>query len=157
MFTNTSWASYITATALLSAGWYLFVGFRYYYGDIKAIISGKRKLQFRATRNNPIDEEITSVDNSVTSLEDSNNDNPVLEEIDELIGKVKSIFRNASGKPLPKDEFTEYLTLLFIDYPSLMHSPHRPSLNELIATECQKQGNFTLTETEIDHLWNETE
>jgi len=157
MFTNTSWTNYITATALLSAGWYLFVGFRYYYGDIKAIISGKRKLQFRATRNDSLDEEITSVDNSDTSSEDSNDNNPVLEEIDELIGKVKNIFRNASGKPLPKDEFSEYLTLLFIDYPSLKNSPHRPSLNELIATECLKQGNFTLTETEIDYLWNETE
>jgi len=44
MFTNISWTDYFITVTILLAIYYLFVGIRYYAGDIKDLLSGKRKL-----------------------------------------------------------------------------------------------------------------
>ena len=54
MLRGISWNNYIVVIVLLLIAWYLFVGLRYYFDDIKDLVNGKRKLQFRSLVGKPI-------------------------------------------------------------------------------------------------------
>jgi hypothetical protein len=46
MLTNISWSNYSIAVGVILLVWYLFLGFRFYYEELKQLISGKQKDMF---------------------------------------------------------------------------------------------------------------
>ncbi|MDD2307843.1 MAG: hypothetical protein PHP53_24280, partial [Prolixibacteraceae bacterium] len=46
MLTNISWTDYIIAVAILLAAYYFFVVMRYFFADLKNLVSGKSNLKF---------------------------------------------------------------------------------------------------------------
>lgn len=154
MFTQISWTDYLLAVSILLAIYYLFVGLRYFSGDLKALLAGKRKLTLKPSgfpKNEPLQNEV-SEDISVTTDEDSDDE---FAEVEYLIGKVKAMIADALGKQLVKEEFRQYLRLVLKEFPSVKTSALRPSVNELIVSECEKQGIGAFNEKEVDALWSE--
>ncbi|WP_418499040.1 hypothetical protein [Flagellimonas sp.] len=154
MFTQISWTDYLLAVSILLAIYYLFVGVRYFSGDLKALLAGKRKLTLKTSgfpQNEPLQTEV-SEDISVTTDEDSDDE---FAEVEHLIEKVKAMIADALGKQLVKEEFRQYLRLVLKEFPSVKTSVLRPSVNELIVSECEKQGIGAFNEDEVDALWSD--
>ena len=158
MFTNISWSDYIIAVAILLTVYYLFVGVRYYSADLRDLLSGKRKLKFRASLPLDTGEEDTypaenNYQSEATAFEKTTDDDFV--EMEHLIERLKNVIADASQKKLIPQEFKQYLHLVLKEYPSVKSSPLRSSVNELIVSECEKYGAVTLSEDEVDMLWTD--
>jgi len=159
MFTNISWGNYITVITLVSAGWYIYVGLRYYFSEFKYYV--QKKTDRRSQNANEIDfspqgdqkSENRDFLNPASSFEETGND--VFDQIEEVIKRIKEAVSSASKIKLVKEEFLDYLGLILQEYPSLRDSDFRSSLNELIVQECGKLESLSLTQQEADLLWNE--
>lgn len=161
MLTNISWTDYIIAVAILLAAYYFFVGMRYFFADLKNLVSGKSNLKFRAVIPDDTDES-----ESFQSYEKKYNVvSPALEttsdddfaEVEHLIERLKSVIADASGKKLIPQELKQYLHLVLQEYPNIKNSPFRTSINELVASECEKYGAVTLSEDEVEQLWKDAQ
>lgn len=155
MLNSISWTEYITAVAVAATVYYLYVAARYFSADIKDILAGKRKLQFRTAINvqGSAGDVFTGPGNDAgdgADMQDSDYD-----AVEALIGRLKTVIADASGRKLIPQEFKQYLSLVLKEYPSLQYSSLRPSVNELIISECQKYGVVTLSEEEAELLWKE--
>jgi hypothetical protein len=159
MFTNISWTDYFMAVAILLAIYYLFVGIRYYAGDIRDLLSGKRKLNLKTVMPKNSNGEYL-----LSNEEDSRRANASFEEttdeefreVEHLIERLKAVIADASHKKTIPQEFKQYLCLVLKEYPSVKNSSLRSSINELLVSECQKYGAVTLTEDEVDLLWKDS-
>lgn len=159
MFTNISWSNYIVVVALLGASWYLFVGLRFYFNDIKEIAAGKRKLLFpRFKRENYQRFPSSLNDPDFTKLSSSNSPfeefDTTFDDVDILVEKLKNIITDAAQKKLLKEEFILSLKSLLDDYPSIKNSPFSSSVSELIVSECDKLEYTILNHNEAEALWN---
>jgi hypothetical protein len=158
MFTNISWGNYIIVVILLLASWYLFVGFRFYFDDLKEVISGKRKLQFRGFENSTYQDtepELKDQDSpELTSNETSFGEfDTTFQDVDALVARLKTFIADAAKKKLVKKEFTYYLQLLLREFPSVKNSAFNSSVSELIVSECDKLESINLTQKEAEALW----
>ena len=154
MFSQISWTDYLLAVAILLGIYYLFVGVRYFSSDLKALLAGKRKLTLKPSgfpQNEPLQNEV-SKDTSVTTDEETDDE---FAEVEHLIEKIQTVITDALGKQLVKEEFRQYLRLVLKEFPSVKTSGLRPSVNELIVSECEKQGIVAFNEEEVDALWSE--
>ncbi len=156
MLKNISWSDYIIAVAILLAIYYLFVGMRYFSGEIKDILSGKRKLKFRAAlpdNNGAYDPDAEQRQQETGSFEKTTDDE--FTEVEHLIERLKTVIADASRRKLIPQEFKQYLSMVIKEYPTVRYSPLRSSINELIISECEKHGAVTLKEEEVELLWKE--
>lgn len=154
MFNQISWTDYLLAVSILLAIYYLFVGVRYFSGNLKARLAGKRKLTLKASgfpQHEPFQNE-ASEDISVTTDEDTDDE---FTEVEHLFEKVKAMIADALNQQLVKEEFKQYLRLVLKEFPSIKTSALRPSINELIVSECEKQGIAAFNEEEVDELWSD--
>lgn len=160
MLTNISWTDYIIAVVLLLTAYYFFVGMRYFSNDLKDLVSGNRKLNFKAAQpHDSGDENILSSEENYPeespALETTTDDN--FSEVEQLIERLKSVIADTSGKKLIPQEFKQYLHQVFQEYPNIKNSPLRFSINELVASECEKYGAVTLSEDEVEQLWKDAQ
>ena len=159
MLTNISWTDYFIAVSILLTTYYLFVGMRYYSADLRDLVSGKRELKFRAVIPDDTDESesFQSSENNYnvvsTALETTSDDD--FAEVEHLIERLKSVIEDASGKKLIPQELKQYLHLVLQEYPNIKNSPFRSSINELVASECEKYGAVKLSEDEVERLWKD--
>ncbi|MFL9829722.1 hypothetical protein ABS764_02560 [Flavobacterium sp. ST-87] len=159
MLSGISWNNYIIVVVLLSVVWYLFVGLYYYFDTIKDVITGKRKLQFRSLAEKSISKKDYDFDdhlseevlNAPVTFEPVD---PDFNMVEDLTAKLKITISDAHQKKLIKSEFEVRLQILLTEYASLGSSPFRPSINEFIVGECEKQDSVLLTHQEVDSLWN---
>ena len=161
MLTNISWTDYIIAVAILLTTYYFFVGMRYFSAGLKDLVTGKRELKFRAVIPDDTDES-----ESIQPIEKNyNGESPAFEtttdddfaEVEHLIERLKSVIADASGKKLIPQELKQYLHLVLQEYPNIKNSPFRTSINELVASECEKYGAVTLSEDEVELLWKDAQ
>lgn len=158
MFTNISWGNYIVVIILLLASWYLFVGFRFYFDDLKEVISGKRKLQFHGFENpnyQDIEPELKDQDSPELASDQTSfgEFDTTFQDVDALVARLKTFIADATRKKLVKKEFTYYLQLLLREFPSVKNSPFNSSISELIVSECEKLESINLTHKEAEALW----
>ncbi|WP_231557121.1 hypothetical protein [Flavobacterium sp. AED] len=143
------------------ASWYLFVGLRFYFDDIKEIVTGKRKLQFRTLGNTNYQEpqsELNYLDFEITTSEsesEPSGSDTIFQEVDALVKRLKKVITDATQRKLVKQEFENHMRLALTAYPLLRDSPYRSSVDELIVSECQKQGSILLSQQEVEALWDE--
>ena len=156
MLTNISWTDYIVAVAILLAVYYFFVGIRYFFDDLKALFSGKSNLRFMVgisydTVRESIQPSEKNYNGESPDFETTTDDD--FAEVEHLIECLKSVIADASGKKLIPQKLKQYLSLVLQEYPNIKNSPFRTSINELIASECEKYGAVILSEDEVEYLW----
>lgn len=150
MLKNISWSDYIIAVAILLAIYYLFVGMKYFSGEIRDLLSGKRKQKFRAAAPNNHAAYDPDTEESLQKTTDTE-----FSEVEHFIERLKAVIVEASRRKLIRQEFKQYLSMVLKEYSSVRYSPLRSSINELIVSECQKNGAVTLYEDEVELLWKE--
>lgn len=158
MFTNISWMDYFITVTILLAIYYLFVGIRFYAGDIKDLLSGKRKLNLKtALPFNSKGEYPSATEGNIhpeASFEETTDKE--FTEVEHLIERLKTLIADASRRKMIPQEFKQYLSLVLKEYPSVKNSSLRASVNELIVSEYEKYGAVTLTEDEVDLVWKDS-
>ena len=159
MLSGISWNNYIVVVVSLSIVWYLFVGLHYYFDDLKDLVTGKRKLQFRSLSGKPIpksdyDFDYQKSDEILNAPIEYETIDPVFNDVEDLTTSLKEAITDAIQKKLSKKHFKAHLQSILQTSPLLAHSSFRPSLNELIISECEKQEFLLLTLHEVDALWD---
>lgn len=150
MFTNISWSNYIIAVSVLLVIWYLIVVFKFYYPELKRIISGEKKIKIlsfgnRSKRN--LSEPIScSFSESFDTLDDA----------EELSNRVLQTIEESAERGLSQKEFQNYLKLVLAEYPYVKISSLRENANKFIVSECEKHPQLLLTYEQVDSLWEET-
>jgi hypothetical protein len=159
MLKGISWNNYIVVVVLLSIAWYLFVGLRYYFDDLKDLVNVKRKLQFRNLLVMPIAKSNSEFDYQKSdkilnaSVEFETVD-PVFNEVEELTSRLKNAITDATQKKLLKHELENSLRFILTQNVLLGNSSFRPSIIEFIVSECEKQESVLLTHQEVEDLWD---
>lgn len=158
MFTNISWVTYITVVAVSLLFWYTFIGIKYYYSDVRSFFSGKHKFL-----NSNLEDliEIPGTSDTIEHLtskgvfeEKPFND---FEAVEELVERVKATISNALENKTAKEIYFNELKSILKNYPSLQQSQYRPSINEFIVSQGDHQGLFSITQEEVDVLWNDSQ
>lgn len=158
MFTNISWNNYIVVIVLLAAGWYLYVGVRFYFKDLKEIAAGKRKLKFHGFQKENYQEFESPLNTSylpkTTSTDYSSEEfDTTFTQVDTLIDQLKNVIADAAKTKLIKQEFAYRLKSVLQEYPIIRDSSFSSSVSEVIVLECNKLGYFILTQSEAEALW----
>lgn len=155
MFTNISWASYLTVVAILLVIYYLYVGVRYFSTDLKTLFAEKQKLKFKATlpSNSKANDFLVSGESRLRSSSFEETTDDEFSEVEHLIERLKTVVADASRRKLIPQEFKQYLSMVLKEYPTVRYSPLRLSINELIISECEKYGTVALKEEEVELLW----
>ncbi|SDF45220.1 hypothetical protein SAMN05216464_11860 [Mucilaginibacter pineti] len=160
MLSHLSWAGYIEAVIVALIIYYAFVAARFYGSDIKELFARKgdqnptihtlpEQLVYQAESQAVLKPEIP--DNFIVD-EYIDSD---LEDADELIGKLKRSIHGASEKAYAPGNLVNQLKNIFKAYASLKKSPHRPAINELVVSECERTGTAELSEDEVDEWWSD--
>lgn len=135
MFTNISWGNYIIVVALSVASWYLLIGSRFYFDELKDLMTGKRKKLFRESGAN-YDEQSTSISNSQDenqiAFEESTYEefDTTFRDVDALVKQLKIVIEDASKSKFPKQEMIDNLKLILATYPLIKNSSFSYSVSE---------------------------
>ncbi|MDB4921836.1 hypothetical protein [Mucilaginibacter sp.] len=154
-----TWTSYLEFITFLLVIYYIMLGIRFFAGDIS-------QLYNRICGNKPVagnalpaalmygePEAAAAAPAPANSNYDGLPDDSMA-EADELIGKIKQIILAAADKPFAPAVLIPQLKKLFRGHVSLKTSPHRPAINELVVSECERTGVAGLTEDEADEWWS---
>src|SRR5690606_27901580 len=122
MFTGISWTDYMVVVAITLALYYCYVAMRYYSEELKDIISGKSKLNFRMLLPpKKQSEELGNLLSESRSFDQTRDDEFI--EVEELIAKLKEVIVLASKKSYVIQEFKQFLRLVFREHPHIKESP----------------------------------
>jgi hypothetical protein len=154
MLTNISWDNYIVVVVLLVASWYLFVGVRFYFADLKDIATGKRKFQFGSFPQVKSKLDYREAPDGIPSSLSATETDQTFQDVEDLVEKLKNIVADALQRRLPKKEFLYYLSLVLHEFPTVKNSPFRSSICELVVSECDKLELIHVTQQEVDVLWD---
>ncbi len=157
MLNSISWNSYLVAVVTLLLLWYLYTGFRYYSSEIKQILSGRKKIGFptlgKKTRNDSFhssDHENVNPANLNEAFEESF---ATLDEVKELSARITEAVSESAEIKRSKQEFKNYIRLIFSDYPYVKISSLRTNVNNLLVYQSKKHPELLLTSQEADELW----
>lgn len=157
MFRNISWGNYCIAIGVLILVWYTCLGFRFYYKELKQIVSGKLNVKspvLRGYRSEPFrfetnEEDISKSSSFSESLSTS-------EDVEVLSNLLINAINESLETSLSKEAFQNCLILILDEYPNVRNSTLRKTVNELMVSECAKHPQMILTYAEVDGLWDET-
>ena len=146
MFTQISWGSYITIVAVLIAGYYFFVGFRYYRNDLLQLLSGKKisvdKVSFTATQR-------PHKENLQEAFEKQN----FFQLAQSLSDEIQAFVNASAGDKLNKDEVMNGLRGLLGKYPALKDSSFTEFIQNIIISESESNLSILLSPEEAAALW----
>lgn len=150
MFTNISWSNYIIAVSVLLVIWYLILVFKFYYAELKQIISGEKKIKILSFGNRSKRNLSKPISSSFSESFDT------LEDAEELSDRVLQVIEESTERNLSPKEFQNYLRLVLEEYPYVKISSLRENINNFIVSECEKHPQLPLTYEQVDSLWEET-
>lgn len=150
MFTNISWSNYIIAVSVLLVIWYLILVFKFYYPELKQILSGEKKIKIPSFGNRSKRNLSKPISSSFSESFDT------LEDAEELSNRLLQVIEESTERNLSLKEFQNYLRLVFEEYPYVKISSLRESINNFIVSECEQHPQLLLTYEQVDSLWEET-
>ncbi|MFE3872223.1 hypothetical protein ACFX5F_13420 [Flavobacterium sp. ZS1P70] len=154
MLTNISWADYTLVVVLLAASWYLFVGLRFYFAELKDLATGKKKFPIRSFPQVQSNADNLETPNAIPSSLNETHTDQAFQDVEDLVEKLKNLVADALQRKLPKKEFMYYLSMVLNEFQTVKNSPFRSSICELIVSECDKIERIHLTQQEVDVLWD---
>lgn len=174
MFTSNPWGDYITILAPLIAGYYLFIGLRFYGRDLKAKIARNRIDSASRPRpqrdfdvpDPPVPSSLAAEQREtvVSSLEDNDNSDQkpaawqneeLFDQVERLAAHLKEAIEEAHEKEYGKQDLILLLQMTLKEYPALREAPFQTAINNLIETECAKYGSIHLREEDKVVIWKQ--
>ena len=160
MLKQISWSDYLTCAAILLICYYLFIGLKYFRSGIPFLGGGHnaagdqvKELPAALLYEKPdpapeLPERATAEVNEERLIAQSQ-----LQDADELIGSLRSIIGHAAEKPFAPETLIKELKIHIDQNRNFRNSPHRPAINEMIVSECERTGTALFTEEEVNQWW----
>lgn len=159
MFTTISWSNYVIAIGTLLLIWYLFLGFHFYFFEIKQTLLGQRKIVLPSFGNKKLKNlsfAESQNDASDSNLSESFSESfATLDEVKELSARLAGAITESAQRNLSRQEFTNYLKLILAEYPYVKISSLRGTVNNLVVSESDKFTNLVLTFQQVEDLWED--
>lgn len=159
MLTNISWSNYVIAIGTLLFIWYLFLGFHFYFFEIKQTILGQRKIVLpnfgRKKNDNPTFKEIQNGASHSNLSETFAESFATLDDVKELSARLADAIAESAQRNLSRQEFKNYLKLILAEYSYVKISSLRGTVNDLVVSESEKYTDLLLTFQQVDDLWEE--
>lgn len=175
MFTSNPWGDYFTMLAPLIAGYYLFIGIRFYGRDLKAKIAGWRNDSGRIPAlQRSIDipdppvftsqtaDQLEYEDTKLAKTDDESEQEPaswqneeLFDQVERLAAHLKEAIQEAHEKEYGKQDLILLLQMTLKEYPALRGAPFQTAINNLIETECAKYGSIHLREEDKVAIWKQ--
>ncbi|EHQ27022.1 hypothetical protein [Mucilaginibacter paludis] len=162
MFTHITWGNYLFTVALLLVVYYLIIAATFYRADAKRLLSAKLKKDGSTPDDGYRDhKEETERSNEVDQYErfDGPQDSfayttdETFAEVEALILQLKTGITDAAAQQLSKEDTALTIRGILKNHSSLKDTAFQSSLTELIVSECEKTGSITLSEEEVEELW----
>jgi hypothetical protein len=131
MFNQVSWSNYFITIGLLSAGYYVVIGYLYYRHDLLQLLSDKK-----ITTNN---HEATIQNQELQARS--------------FIDEFHAFMQQAANEQMGKEDILQSVQLLLNKYPAFKDSSFRKSIKNLVIDEC-RYCSIHLSVEELDVLWN---
>ena len=179
MFSSNPWGAYITILAPLLAGYYLFVGLRFYARDLKARMSQKgnptasqRDLSQQdfdtpdppagtlmpdpsPTIQTPVVQTNQPVkDDDAEQLAHWQNEE-LFDQVEQLAAHLKGAIEEAYEKDYSTQDLVLLLQMTLKEYSALVGTSFQTAINNLIETECAKYGPIHLREEDLATVWKQ--
>ncbi|SOD17693.1 hypothetical protein [Pedobacter xixiisoli] len=148
MLSNITWMQYIGALLLLLTIYYIYVAIRYYPAELRKLMTTRKSELARETFYSDVEEVEPDAGGSSNGQETNE-----LEEIEQLVLQLTSEIRDCSTRVVSFEELKARIQHVFNVRPNMQHSLYRSSINELIVSECEKYGTFTLDVGDVDEWW----
>lgn len=155
MLTDFSWSNYIVVVTILLVIYYLLIGLRYYFHELRSIFL-RGQVQLGVIPNQELDIKRTH-DASIHEpphepfTEDSNGSSPQLEN---LINKLKGAIEAGIDMQLSKHDILENMQLVLRKHSPLKSPTFKAAINGLVISEFEKYGFTMLDEDEVAVLWD---
>jgi hypothetical protein len=146
MFTDISWSSYIITVIILLAGYYLFIGFRYYRNDLLQSLSGKKISPDEASFKAP---QKSHKENLLEAFEKQN----FFQLSQSAADEIQAFIHQAGSDKLNADEVMKGIRALLGKYPGLKDSPFCELIENLIISECEMNCSIPLDAEQARALW----
>lgn len=130
MFAKISWANYTVTVFLLSAVYYLIIGYKYYWIDFLKWIHGRNSI------------------NSNSVYEET--DQPILQS---FADEVRAFIYEAGTEKLDFKGMMPSLQLLIRKYPEVKNPSMKEWVQKLIIQDCKTYCSIHLNESELNELW----
>jgi hypothetical protein len=154
MFTEISWNSYITIMIVLLAGYYLFMGWRYYRTDILQLFSGRR---FTKTDSSGFSAPGPSIKPDQGShkinMQEAFEKQDLFQIAQSLSDEIRAYLNEAGSNKIQKEEALKSLKIIVAKYPALKGSPFREFIQQVTEKEFETNCSVRLSEEEISELW----
>jgi hypothetical protein len=146
MFTDISWNSYVITVMVLLAGYYLFIGFRYYRNDLFQLLSGKKispdEASFKATQKSHKE-----------NLQEAFERQDLFQLSQSASDEIQAFIHQAGSNKLSADEVMKGIRGLLEKYPGLKSSSFCELIENLIISECEMNCSIPLDAEQVKVLW----
>ncbi|MCF0055198.1 hypothetical protein [Dyadobacter sp. CY356] len=167
MLTANPWVAYVSIVGPLLAGYYLLVGLIFYRQELKASIfkskSAPGKPAARDAKARPAELESfqepgiqnAELDADQDQQEESWENEPMMQQLEELSVQIKNAIEEAHDKDYSKEEFVLLAQMTLREYPAIYGTPFQLSVNQLIEAELAKYGSIHLESEDRMRIWNQ--
>lgn len=146
MQTAISWSNYVTGALIVTAGYYLFIGYRFYRDDIAAIFSGKAKLRLPLKPKSEIRQQEVS--------EASMPFRGSFDELEEVVEDLRTTILGNAGN-IEKPVLLSLMAGRLENYAGLRRPAFRVAVNHYIIRQAEESCGITFTEKELNDAWEE--
>ena len=177
MSTNNPWILYVSVVGPLLIGYYLFVGVRFYWEDIRSKIRGwqnssnRMPAQLKGPQQPQLQPE-TDFQNESLYITDLNADQqnvhqeesePVwqnealMQQMEELSVHLRQAVEQVHQHNEGAEQLVALLQTLLTQYPALRGTPFQLSVNTLVEAECAKYGSIHLRGEDKMQIWSQVD
>ena len=152
MLSSISWSEFLTTIALLLVAYYVAIVSLYFRKEVFNLFSSGTSNPQGFHLSNQIGERSFSY-NEMTAA--TGKEDPYVNgKVHDLLEDVKNLFRTGAKAKIVREELIMALQLLLRDYPIFKDLPLRAEINHHIITECKSICSITLSDAEMNMLWN---
>jgi hypothetical protein len=154
MQTAISWGNYITGVLIVTAGYYLFIGYKFYRQEITGFFSGRvtigragKPSQNLPTKEKDFDKD-TDQPEMVAPMQG------LYDDLEEVVEDLRTVILENVGNT-SKPILLALLAGRLENYAGLRRPAFRVAVNHYIIRQCQESCGIIFTEAELDAAWEE--
>ena len=157
MFTQISWATYIETVVYSIIVYYVFILYKYYRHDLSGMLKGRQRPPLAKAAFTQANQQSTfprgNTGSNIDFMPKEGQNDGRSPAVQALIDEIQAFTIEAGNNDFEREPILLSLQHLVSKYPLIKSSPHKKSIQELIAQQCAANCSVHLSEEELDGLW----
>ena len=141
MLSNVTWSEYLGVVVTILIFYYLFIAFKYYREDLKALWSGKLSWgnYFKSKQRGATEDQTNST---------------LFEELEDVVNDLKYAVLDKAGSQVSKPDLLDQLQQRLANYHGLGKPAYRVAINNFIIKHAQETCGVVYSEEELNSAWD---